>query len=131
MPKPKQEQLKYEIELEKYILLGLHRKRDTAILTEADKSGLKSREDNLKKLAKKMKDTEENRRRQQEFRNNRKRKMNSLDDETRKKITGKSICKLGQPPKYDEEELVAAIARVAMSGSGHPRKKKKWNYSYD
>ena len=44
LPKPKQEELKAKISLEKDILLGLHRKRDTGVLSEHDRAELKSRD---------------------------------------------------------------------------------------
>ena len=37
MPKPKQEELKAKISLEKDIFLGLQRKRDTGVLSEHDR----------------------------------------------------------------------------------------------
>ena len=87
------------------------------MLTEADKNELKSREKNLNDLEKKLKLAEEYQRKQQTYRNSQKRRLESLDEETRKKVKGRSVAKVGQPSKYDEEQLISVISRIAMSGS--------------
>ena len=109
--KPRQVQLRADIALEKDILLALHRKRDSAMLTEADRKELKSRGKNLIDHEKKLKAAMENKRKQQNYRNNHKRRIESLDDETRKKVKGKIVTKGGQPSKYDEDLLISVILK--------------------
>ena len=109
--KPKQEQLKAEIALEKDILIGLHRKRDSAMMSEGDRKELIEREKNLKNLEKQLKAVLSNRMKQQNFRDNQKRRIESLDDETRKKVKGRVVSKVGKPKKYDDDLLISVITK--------------------
>ena len=124
LEKPIQVQLRADIALEKDILLGLHRKRDSAMLTEADRKELKLRGENLIDLEKKLNAAMENQRKQQNYRNNQKRRIESLDDETRKKVKGKIVTKVGQPSKYDEDLLISVISKIAISGNAAHEKRR-------
>ena len=65
-----------------------------------------------------LKQTENNRKQQKLFRDNRKRKIESLDDKTRKKITGKTGETLVRAPKNnDDEAVIASIIDIALSST--------------
>ena len=94
------------------------------MLTEANRKELKLRDKNLIDLEKKQKAALENQRKQQNYRNNQKRRIESLDDETRKKVKGKIVTKVGQPSKYDEDLLISVISKIANSGSAAHEKRR-------
>ena len=50
-----------------------------------------------------------NRQRSQKYRNERKRKLDALDEEARKKVTGKGTSEPGHPQIYDNAELIEAV----------------------
>ena len=53
----------------------------------------------------------------------RKRKLDALDEETRKKVTRKGTSEPGCPQKYDNAELIEAICRIAIpSSAAHERR---------
>ena len=65
-----------------------------------------------------LKQTENNTKQQKLFRDNRKRKIESLDDKTRKKITGKTGETLVRAPKNnDDEAVIPSIIDVALSST--------------
>ena len=84
-------------------------------LTQEDREELKSHETKLVELE----ETENNRNRQKLFRDNLKYKIESLDDETRKKkIIGQTGETLeGVPKKNDDKAVIASIIDIALSGS--------------
>ena len=123
-PTPKQDELKEKMGIEKDILLGLYRKREHGMLSVQDSDELKKRVSKKAKLENELKAVETNRLRQIIFRDDRKKKMLSLDGNTRKMITGKTEITPGAPMKIDNPELIDAIARIAMTGSAaHERRR--------
>ena len=78
-------------------------------MTENDQKEIKTRKGNLQKLKKKLTELKLNRQRSQRYRNERKRKLDALDEEMRKKVTGKGTSEPGHPQKYDKAELIEAI----------------------
>ena len=78
-------------------------------MTENDQKEIKTRKGNLQKLKKKLKELKLNRQRSQRYCNERKRKLDALDEEMRKKVTGKGTSEPGHPQKYDKAELIEAI----------------------
>ena len=65
-----------------------------------------------------LKQTENNTKQQKLFRDNRKRKIESLDDKTRKKITGKTGETLVRAPKNnDDEAVIPSIIDIALSST--------------
>ena len=43
--------------------------------------------------------------------------MDALDEETRKKVTGKGTSEPGRPQKYDNAELIETVCRTAIPSS--------------
>ena len=71
-----------------------------------------------------MKSAIQNATRQKKLRDERKRKLESMDETTRKKLMGKATSDLGRPDKCDKSELIKAISRIAISGSAaHDRRR--------
>ena len=65
-----------------------------------------------------LKQTENNTKQQKLFRDNRKRKIESLDDKTRKTITGKTGETLVRAPKNsDDEAVIPSIIDIALSST--------------
>ena len=65
-----------------------------------------------------LKQTENNTKQQKLFRDNRKRKIESLDDKTRKKITGKTGETVVRAPKNnDDEAVIPSIIDIALSST--------------
>ena len=123
-PKPKQEELNKKIAVEKYLLLCLHKKKEHGVLSKSDESELKSRTDHLKTLEKELHKLEDGRLRAKKHRDIRKRKMKELDEETRKKLTGKGDISRGAPSKVDDDALIEAITHIAIQGSAaHERRR--------
>ena len=58
-----------------------------------------------------------NRQCSQKYQNEHKQKLDALDEEARKKVTGKGTSELGRPQKYDSTELIEGIYRIAIPGS--------------
>jgi len=78
----------------------------------------------LQRLKKELKETIQNAARQKKLRDERKRKLESVDETTRKKLMGKATSDLGRPEKCDKLELIKAISRIAISGSAaHDRRR--------
>ena len=71
----------------------------------------------MEKLKKKLRELKLNRQISQKYRNERKRKLDALDEATRRKVTGKETATPGRPQKYDNTELIEAICRIAIPGS--------------
>ena len=78
----------------------------------------------MEKLKKKLRELKLNRQRSQKYRNERKRKLDALDEATRRKVTGRETATPGHPQKYDNAELIEAICRIAIPGSAaHERRR--------
>ena len=106
-----------QIKVENEILAVLYKKKELNQMTVNDKKEIETWKENLEKLKKKLRELNLNRQRSQRNRNERKRKLDALDDETRKKVTGKGTSEPGCPQKYDNVELIEAICRIAIPGS--------------
>ena len=98
-------------------LLVLYKKKELNQMTESDGKEIETRKENWEKLKKKLRELKLNRQRSQKYHNECKRKLDALDEETRKKVTGKGTSKPDCPPKYDNVELIEAICRTAIPGS--------------
>ena len=94
---PKQEALNAEMNVENEILIVLYRKRDLGQMTVNDKKEIKTRKENLDRLKKKLHELKLSRERSMRFRGERKRKFDSLDEITRKKMAGKETSDPGRP----------------------------------
>ena len=70
-----------------------------------------------------MKKCEQDQARQKRARDERKKKLSSLDDDTREFLTGKKDFTAGRPPSNDEHLLIDAISRIAMHGSAAHEKR--------
>ena len=121
---PKQDELTKQIHIENEILVVLYKKKELNQLTSNDQIEIKTRKENIEKLKKKLKQLKQSRQRSQKYRKDRKRKLDSLDEATRKKVTGKGVRTRGRPQKYDNSELIEAICRIAITGSAaHERRR--------
>eukprot|EP00794_Sanderia_malayensis_P004092 gene4092-4646_t len=117
----KQDELRKQINIENEILVVLCKKKELNQLTESDRGEIKTRKETLEKLKRKLRELQLNRRRSIKYRNERKRKLDALDEATRKKITGKGTP---VPDKHDNTELIEAICRIAIPGSAaHERRR--------
>ena len=75
-------------------------------------------------LENELKAVEINRLRQKKFRDDRKKKMSSLDENTRKMITEKTEITPGAPMKVDNPEHIDVIARITRTRSAaHERRR--------
>ena len=113
-PTPAQEGGKWKINFENDILVGLYRKRDIGQLSQNDQNEISSRETTLKKYKADLKQKELNRKRQQKFRSNQKPKLIKTEKQTGKKISKQSR---DEEREAHNKELIAAISRIAISGS--------------
>ena len=121
---PKQDELTKQIHIENEILVALYKKKELNQLTSNDQSEIKTSKENIEKLKKKLKQLKQSRQRSQKYQKDRKRKLDSLDEVTWKKVTGKGVPISGRPQKYDNSELIEAICRVAIPGSAaHERRR--------
>ena len=121
---PKQDELTKQIHIENEILVVLYKKKELNQLTSNDQSEINTRKENIQKLKKKLKQLKQSRQRSQKYRKDRKRKLDSLDEVTRKKVTGKGVPTPGRPQKYDNCELIEATCRIAIPGSAaHERRR--------
>ena len=93
----KQDELTKQIHIENEILVVLYKKKELNRLTSNDQSEIKMRKENIEKLKKKLKQLKQSRQRSQKYRKDRKRKLDSLDEVTRKKVTGKGVPTPGCP----------------------------------
>ena len=112
---PKQDELRKQINIEHEILVVLYNKKEPNKLTESDRGEIKTRKENQEKLKRNLRELELNRR-SIKYRNERKRKLDALDEATKKKITGKGTPVPGRPHKHDNTELIEAICRIAIPG---------------
>ena len=104
-------------------MVVLFKKKELNQLTENDRVEIAKRKKNVEKLKKKLRELKLNRQRSQKYRNERKRKLDALDEATRRKVTGKEAATPGRPQKYDNTELIEAICRIAIPGSAaHERR---------
>ena len=106
---PKQDELNKQINVENEILVVLYKKKELNQMTENDRKEIETWKKNLEKLKKKLRELKLNRQLSQKNRNECKRKLNALDEETRKKVTGKGTSEPGRPQKYGNAELIEAI----------------------
>ena len=116
-PKPAQEKLQNDINVHNDILNGLYGKRKVRSLTASEMTELKSEETILKKLKQDLKSKQDGVNRMAMYRKKHKQKMQQLDPETKKFLTGKSDFTPGRPPKNDESSLMAAIIDIVMPNS--------------
>ena len=108
---PKQKQLKGKIEEQNELLVSLYKMRSLNQLSENDRKELIER-GILKDSKKALKKCEQDQARQKIARGERKRKLTSLDDDTREFLTGKKDFTAGRPPSNDENLLIDAISRI-------------------
>ena len=120
-PTPAQEEVKRKINIENDILVGLYRKRDIGQLSQNDRNEISSREATLKKYKTDLKQKELNRKQQQKFRSNQKRKLIEIEKQTGEKLSKQSR---DEEREAHNKELMAAISRIAISGSAaHERRR--------
>ena len=93
-------------------------------MTENDRKEIKTRQANLEKLKKKLNRLKLSRKRLKKYRLDHKRKLDALDEITRKRVTGKETPGPGRPQKVDIAELIEAICRIAIPGSAAHKKKR-------
>ena len=106
-----------QINVENEILVVLYKKKELNQMMENDRKEIETRKENLDKLKKKFRELKLNRQRSRNYRNESKRKLDSLDEGTRKKVTGKGTSEPGRPQKFENAELIEAICRIAIPGS--------------
>ena len=85
--------------------------------SESDRKEMLTRQATLKRLRKELKKVIQNATRQKKLRNEWKRKLESMDKRTCKKLISKATSDLGRPEKCDKSELIKAVCRTAISGS--------------
>ena len=120
---PTQDLLREQINQENDLLVSLHKKKSLDMLSEFDRKELMVRESQVDDLKKKFKKCEQDQARQKKARDTRKKKLESLDEESRVLLTGKKDCTLGRPPKEDNA-MIDAICRIAISGSAAHEKRR-------
>ena len=118
-PTPKQGDLGKKIGVEKDILPGLYRKREYGMLPAMDSNELKNRKAKKRKLENKLKISENNRLQHKKIGVDRKQKMLSLEESTRKMITGRTEVRPGAPIKVDKMELISAVTKIAITLCSH------------
>ena len=100
-PKPKvtqkQDELNKDINIENEILLSLYRKQDLGQVSESNRKEILTRKATLKQLKKELKEVIQNATRRKKLRHERKRKLESMDKATSKKLMGKATSDLGRP----------------------------------
>ena len=112
-PTPALEEVKRKINIENDILVGLYRKRDIGQLSQNDRNEISSREATLKKYEADLK--------QKELRNNQKCKLIEIEKQTGEKLSKQSR---DEEREAHNKELMAAISRIAISGSAaHERRR--------
>ena len=114
-----------QINVENEILVVLYQKKElNQMMTRNDRKEIETWKENLEKLKKKLRELKLNGQRSQKYRNVRKQKLDALDGETRKKVTGKGTSEPGRPQKYDKAELIKAVCRIAIPVSvAHERRR--------
>ena len=121
---PTQDLLREQINQENDLLVSLHKKKSLGMLSEFDGKELMVRESQVDDLKKKLKKCEQDQARQKKARDTRKKKLESLDEESRVLLTGKKDCTPGRPPKEDNNAIIDAICRIAISGSAAHEKRR-------
>ena len=97
-------------------------KRDKGNMSSNDWEELRKREKTLDEFTKSLRGRELSQRRQQNHRDGRKRKIDGLDENTKKLVTGKSIATPGAPTKVDNFALIETICRIAISAADDRRR---------
>ena len=96
-------------------------KRDLGQLSQSDQKEITSREATLRKYKADLKQKEAARKRQQKFHVIQKRKIQAIEQQIRAKLSKKSQ---EEEKQAYNEELIAAISRIAISGSAaHERRR--------
>ena len=96
------------------ILVSLYQKRDLGQLSQCDCKEITSRESTLRKYKANLKQKDAASKQQQKFRVNQKRKIQAIEEQTGAKLSKK----LQEEEKnVYNVELIAAISRIAISGS--------------
>ena len=98
---PKQDKLNKDINIENEILVSPCRKRDLRKSSESGRREILTRQAILKRLKKELKEVIQNVTRQKKIRDERTRKLECMDEATRKKLMGKEKC--------DKSELIKPI----------------------
>ena len=114
---PKQDELNKQINVENEILVVLYKKKELNQMMEIDRKEIETWKENLEKLKKKLRELKLNWQRSQKYRNNRKWKLDALDEEMRKKVTGKGTSGPGRPQKFDNAELIEVICHIEILDS--------------
>ena len=83
-----QDEINKQTNIENEILVVLYKKKELNQMMGNDQKEIKARQANLEKLKKKLDDLKLSRKLSKKFRLNRKRKLDVLDEITRKKVTG-------------------------------------------
>ena len=91
---PKQDELHKDMNIENEILMSLYRKRDFGQTSERDRKEILTRQSTLKRLKKELKKVIQKVVRQRKLRYESKRKLESMDEAKRKKLTGKAMSDL-------------------------------------
>ena len=121
---PQQKKLKDQIHVQNELLVSLYKKRSLNQLSENDLKELKEREGTLAEAKKRLKKCEQDQVRQKRARNEKKKKLSSLDENTRMFLTGKKNFTPGRPTNNDDNLLIDAITRLAMYGSAAHEKRR-------
>jgi hypothetical protein len=122
---PKQFKLEKEISNLEKDFLYLREKRDLKLLSEDDFRLLSIKQKDLKIKKKQLLNRKKASERQKNVRLKRKRAMEDLEPEMRKKLCGKTEISRGRPQKVlDEDDLIAAIINIAMTGSASDEKRR-------
>ena len=104
--------------------MSLYQKGDLGQVSESDRKEILTRQAILKRLKKELKKVIQNATRQKKLYDAKKRKLESMDGTTGKKLIGKVTSNLGRPEKCDKSELIKVICRIAISGSAaHDRRR--------
>ena len=116
---PAQDEVKQKINTESNILAGSYRKRDLEKLTQNHRNEIISRDATLRKYKTDLNQKEAAHKQQQilPFRLYKKRKIQATEAQTRGKLSDKLQ---EEEIRIDNEELIVAISRIAISGSAEP-----------
>ena len=121
--KPKVTAKQDELNKDINILVSLYWKQDLRQAFESDHKEVLTRQANLKRLKKELKEVIQNATGQKKLCDLRKRKLESMDKTTHKKLMGKATSDLGRLKKCDQSESIKAICPIAISGSAaHDRR---------
>lgn len=112
---PKQDKLQSELCNVLDRVNELNKKKDTGMLTEEERTTLNKEKKRVQDLKKELQKVKNNQARQKKYRENFKRKLEELDEDSKKKI--KTSTK-GRPSKIEDENLLhKAIVNIAIGGS--------------